>query len=203
MHFEGGIAALVTPVDTRGPWSLVPAGVGALPAVPCVTCHQVHRPGEPLGPRPPRGPWGRGDEIARPSLAFYDRRSLGSVPVAALPLPAMKDGERGVRLSPDLRQTLCYQCHAPRPEMQVFSGDDRTPVGVHEGLSCFACHAGHGQEARASCAGCHPRLSNCGLDVATMDTTFRDPKSPHDVHRVACRDCHPRGVPPKPARPAS
>ena len=52
------------------------------------------------------------------------------------------------------------------------SGDDRTPVGVHEGLSCLACHLKHGQQTRASCANCHPRLSNCGLDVEKMDTTF-------------------------------
>jgi hypothetical protein len=79
--------------------------------------------------------------------------------------------------------------------MQVFSGDDRTPVGVHEGLSCLACHQKHGQTTRASCAACHPRLSNCGLDVETMDTTFKSPQSPHDIHRVACLDCHPQGVP--------
>jgi hypothetical protein len=77
----------------------------------------------------------------------------------------------------------------------VFSGDDRTPVGVHEGLSCLACHGKHGQDTRASCASCHPRLSNCGLDVETMDTTFKSASSVHDVHRVACVDCHPKGIP--------
>jgi len=114
-----------------------------------------------------------------------------------LPMPAMKDGERPVKMSPDRRQVLCYQCHAPRAGMQVFSGDDRTPIGVHEGLSCQACHAKHGQSTRASCAGCHPRLSNCGIDVEKMDTTFKSPDSLHDVHRVACLDCHPKGVPKK------
>ena len=28
-----------------------------------------------------------------------------------------------------------------------------------------------------------------------MDTTFKSPESPHDIHRVACLDCHPKGVP--------
>ena len=57
-------------------------------------------------------------------------------------------------MSQDPRQALCYQCHAPRqPEAgtvaavngwgrQVGSGDDRTPMGVHEGLSCLSCHNG-------------------------------------------------------------
>jgi len=112
-------------------------------------------------------------------------------------MPTMKEGGRPVNASPDRRQALCYQCHAPRAGNEVFSGDDRTPVGVHEGLSCLACHEKHGQTTRASCAGCHPRLSNCGIDVETMDTTFKSPESRHDVHRVACLDCHPKGVPKK------
>jgi hypothetical protein len=131
-----------------------------------------------------------------PSLALYDRRSFDHVPAAQLPLPAMLDDGRPVATSPDPRQGLCYQCHAPRASGQVFSGDDRTPTGVHEGLACNACHAKHGQQTRASCTACHPRLSNCGLDVETMDTSFRSPESPHDVHRVACTDCHPAGAPP-------
>ncbi len=196
MHFEGGIRDLVTPLDRNGPWTLVDVEHAGLPAVPCLACHSVHRPGEPLPPRSDRAlVAGPAQEIARPSLALYDRRSLEHVPLERLPLPAMKEGERAVKASPDRRQALCYQCHAPRAEMQVFSGDDRTPVGVHEGLSCLACHETHGQSTRASCAGCHPRLSNCGLDVETMDTTFKSPDSRHDVHRVACADCHPKGVP--------
>jgi hypothetical protein len=135
-------------------------------------------------------------EIVRPSLALYDRRALEHVALDRLPMPAMKEGDRPVKMSPDRRQALCYQCHAPRPGNQVYSGDDRTPVGVHEGLSCLACHAKHGLQTRPSCTGCHPRLSNCGIDVEKMDTTFKSPESRNDVHRVACLDCHPKGVPP-------
>jgi len=102
-----------------------------------------------------------------------------------------------VKRSPDQRQSICYQCHAPLAEMQAGTGDDRTPLGVHEGLSCLACHQKHGQMTRQSCADCHPRLSNCGIDVEKMDTTFLNPKSKHNVHWVKCADCHPKGVPRK------
>jgi hypothetical protein len=197
MHFEGGIRDLVTPLDRKGPWTLVRGEDAGLPAVPCLSCHAVHREGEPLGARDARAQvTGPGQEIARPSLALYDRRALEHIDLERLPLPSMREGDRPVKASPDRRQALCYQCHAPRAEMQVFSGDDRTPVGVHEGLSCLACHGKHGQSTRASCAGCHPRLSNCGIDVETMDTTFKSAESRNDVHRVACADCHPKGVPP-------
>jgi len=50
-------------------------------------------------------------------------------------------------------------------------------------------------EARRSCAECHPRLSNCGLDVEKMDTSYAKPDSRHNVHTVACAECHVKGVP--------
>jgi hypothetical protein len=200
-HFEGGVRDLVQPLDRRGPWTFVEDEYAGLPAVPCLACHSVHRRGEPLAPRSDRlQAEGTAQEVARPSLALYDRRALEHVGLDRLPLPAMLDEGRPVKASPDRRQALCYQCHAPRAGNQVFSGDDRTPVGVHEGLSCLACHAKHGQTTRASCDGCHPRLSNCGIDVAKMDTTFKSRESLHDVHRVACVDCHPKGVPQKKPR---
>jgi Cytochrome c554 and c-prime len=196
MHFGGGIRDLVTPVDTTGPWKLHDPRLAAEPAIPCLTCHQIHHEGMPLPPsvegQTVAGPQ---QEINRPSLGLFDRRSRDHVPAADLPLPVMVEGERVVKTSPDQRQALCYQCHAPLATRQVDSGDDRTPIGVHEGLSCFACHLKHGQQTRASCATCHPRLSNCGIDVEKMDTTFKSKKSPHNIHFVKCLDCHTKGIP--------
>lgn len=198
MHFQGGIRDLVTPLNRAGPWQLVPAQLADQPVVPCLTCHQIHREGMPLGKsildQPTPGPR---QEISRPSLGFFDRRASEHVALAQLPMPAMMEGTAAAKISPDQRQALCYQCHAPLATRQVGSGDDRTPVGVHRGLSCFACHSKHGQLTRASCATCHPRLSNCGLPVESMDTTFKDKTSKHNIHSVKCIDCHPKGVPRK------
>ncbi|HTS64370.1 MAG TPA: cytochrome c3 family protein [Candidatus Acidoferrales bacterium] len=203
MHFEGPIGQAVQPVDTKGPWHLTDAKLAGRPAIPCLACHAMHREGMPLAK--PSERIGAKQEIVRPSLALFDRRSREHVGVDALPLPVILEGGRQVRMSPDVRQSLCYQCHAPLSAAQIGSGDDRTPMGVHEGLSCLACHQKHGQATRQSCADCHPRLSNCGLDVEKMDTTFLNPKSRHDVHRVKCADCHPNGIPKgrKDQRPAA
>ena len=146
---------------------------------------------------------GPSQEINRPSLAFFDRRTQQYIPLADLPMPEMRDGDRAVKMSKDQRQALCYQCHAPVSTMQVASGDDRTGIGVHEGISCLACHLKHGQKTRASCATCHPKMSNCGLDVETMDTTFKSADSKHNVHWVKCADCHTKGVPKKKVEAAS
>ena len=196
MHFEGGIRELVTPVDTRGPWRLWRPELASRPAIPCLTCHQMHREGPTLiRPAAKAVNASPAEEINRPSLALFDRRELEHISVQRLPLPKMREEARAVKISPDPRQTLCYQCHAPLSTFEVGSGDDRTPIGVHEGLSCLACHEKHGQKTRASCSNCHPQLSNCGLDVEIMDTTFRSTKSPHNIHFVKCTDCHTKGVP--------
>ncbi len=50
---------------------------------------------------------------------------------------------------------------------------------------------------------CHPQMSNCGLDVEKMDTTFANPKSAHNVHWIKCMDCHQHGVPKSPRRDAT
>ena len=197
-YFDGGIRQLVTPIDTRGPWQFVDAEWANQPAIPCLTCHEMHRRGEPLHqplqarPRPAVG-----EAIQRPSLALFDRREQMNVAATDLPLPTMRDKDRPVRMSPDTRQALCYQCHAPLATRQVGSGDDRTGIGVHEGISCLACHEKHGETTRASCATCHPRLSNCGIDVEKMDTTFASAQSKHNIHFVKCGDCHTKGVPKK------
>jgi hypothetical protein len=199
MHFEGGIQEVVEPIDTTGPWRLKDADYTNSPAIPCLACHSVHRAGQPLAKSEDR--LGARQEIVRPSVGLFDRRSRLNVSAANLPLPAIFEGPRPVKMSPDPRQSICYQCHAPLSGMQSGGGDDRTPVGVHEGLSCLACHQKHGEMTRQSCADCHPRLSDCGIDVEKMDTTFLNPKSKHNVHWVKCSDCHPNGVPKAKAQP--
>lgn len=195
-HAEGAIGDVVAPLDTKGPWRLVREELRGQPAIPCMQCHAVHREGQVLGRKRLEAKMaGRQQETHRPGLGFYDRRSRAGVRAGLLRVPKMEDNGRVLRMSADGRQAVCYQCHAPLAGRQAGSGDDRTPKGVHEGLSCLACHEQHRGTTRASCATCHPRLSNCGRDVETMDTTFANAKSGHNVHWVACADCHAKGVP--------
>jgi Cytochrome c554 and c-prime len=205
MHFEGAVGDLVQPLNLRGPWRVVRAGFADQPTMPCQTCHWVHHEGSPE--TKPAGRISVAGTAVHDSLAFFDRRERMHFAAATLAIPQMYDGARPVRVSPDRRQAICYQCHAPRgPETgtaaadkqwgrQVASGDDRTPLGVHEGLSCFSCHNGHNENARASCATCHPEMSHCKLEVEKMDTTYANPASKHNIHWVKCADCHTHGVP--------
>jgi hypothetical protein len=195
MYFEHSIRELVQPLNRQGPWHLATASLQPQEAsIPCLACHETHRPGTPLGMLPKAS--ATNPPATPPSAtAFYDRREQVHFRAELLPLPAMLDGSRPVSVSPDARQGICYQCHAPDHTFQPGSGDDRTCIGVHEGLSCLACHGGHDLNAHASCAQCHPRLSNCGLAVEQMDTTFKSTASRHNIHFVKCADCHAAGIP--------
>jgi Cytochrome c554 and c-prime len=205
MHFDGALRDLVQPTDLRGRWRIVRPGFADQPTMPCVACHWIHREGSPS--TKPAERISVAGSAFDDSLAFFDRRERMHFAAAALSLPQVYDQGAPVKMSPDQRQSLCYQCHAPRlPDAgtpaaehgwgpQAGSGDDRTPMGVHEGLSCFACHNGHGENARASCKTCHGKMSECGMDVEKMDTTYSSAASQHNIHWVRCIDCHTHGAP--------
>jgi hypothetical protein len=212
-YFNGSIRDLVQPINTKGPWRVVPSGLADQATMPCVTCHQVHSEGAQES-RPSSRISVAGTPVPN-SLAFYDRREAQHFSAASLSIPRLHDGARSVNVSQDPRQALCYQCHAPRePETgsfaatnswgpQVGSGDDRTPKGVHEGLSCISCHNGHNENTRASCKTCHPQMSHCGIDVEKMDTTYASSTSAHNIHWVKCTDCHLHGIPQVRTKPAT
>ena len=180
MFFQGDIGELVTAPTGSEAWSFKDPAKADQPAIPCLTCHQVHVPAGVT-------------QLAN----FYDHREKTHYPANRLAVAAIYQGERAVKVSRDPRQRLCLQCHAPDATHQLGTADDRTPAGVHEGLSCRDCHWGHDTSAKASCNACHPADSHCGLDVEKMDTTFLSTTSKHNIHTVACLDCHPQGIPAK------
>ncbi len=194
MFFEGTIADLVAPLDTLGPWQLKQPKMSDQPTIPCLACHQIH-PDQHTIPQltNPDEPRIAGSAPAR--FGFFDRREAKFFSREQLPHPRVYDAGSPVSLSNDDRVRVCYQCHAPQIDRQVGSGDDKTPRGVHVGLSCFDCHKGHTMRAEKSCSDCHPADSHCGIDVCRMDTTYLSKFSQHDIHTVACADCHPQGVP--------
>jgi hypothetical protein len=200
MYYDGNIYDLVEPVSIHGPWSLKDPDMSPLPTIPCLACHQVHGENEVLKrPRAMDEPeaifYER--EPRNPVTSLYVRSDRISLRADQLTKPDMYLGERKVVTSDDPVQRLCIQCHSPDWEHTAGSSDDRTPTGVHEGISCMACHEPHSNDARNSCSRCHPALSNCGLDVETMNTTFLSRESPNNIHHVACEDCHETPVKPR------
>jgi hypothetical protein len=192
MFSDVPVDELVEPLDRTGPWAFKAKGVSDKPAMPCLACHQTHMKGMP----------GSNPDYSDPVKIFYARMDTSevaslyyrpdrrSIPASMLPRLTLKDGSQEVKVSDDLLMRLCIQCHAPDAHHQAATSDDRTPRGVHEGLTCLACHDPHSNDARQSCRICHPAISNCKLDVTKMNTSFSDPESPNNIHWVNCADCH-------------
>ena len=195
---KGSVRDIVEPLDTAGPWKLKDSSIAYHPAIPCFACHQVHQSGLP----------GMRQELDTPSSlhysrvsqalsTFYYRRDSMYFPVSMITAPEINYKSLPVKISTDPAQRLCIQCHSPNAFNMGGTGDDRTPRGVHEGISCLACHDPHSNSAISSCKNCHPAISNCKLDVEKMNTTYMDKASKNNIHYVACTDCHEKGRPVK------
>ena len=192
MFYQGTVRDLVEPLNIKGPWKLKDGKLAALPAIPCMACHQIHQDGTPQTRPDYSNPkttfYQRGSAVSK--VYFYDRHEKTEYPVADLPRLNLCEGERKVKVSDDPIMRNCIQCHAPNAQHQAGTGDDKTPRGVHEGLSCMACHLPHSNNSRNSCVSCHPAISNCNIDVTKMNTSYADSKSPNNIHFVSCNDCH-------------
>ncbi len=201
MFYEGRMSSLATPLNTKGPWQFRNPVMAERPSIPCLACHELHAPGQPFNylsvDKSRMGACTNAPAFRRDTLAFYVRPERAHIAIDDLMVPKIVDKGRSVKVSSDPRQRLCTQCHSPDAYGNAGSGDDRTPTGVHEGISCAACHAPHSNDTRASCASCHPARSSCGLDVTKMNTTFLSRASKNNIHRMTCIDCHPAGVPKK------
>ena len=192
MFFEGTVKDIVEPLNTKGPWHLKDEYLGSRPAIPCMVCHQIHQKGLPA----------QKPDYASPKsifyqfkdtfsvVSFYDRHEKTHWPISELPKLTIWDGAVQVKISKDLNMRNCVQCHAPNKAHEAGTSDDRTPRGVHEGLSCNDCHETHSNSARKSCQSCHPAISNCNMNVTKMNTSYADVKSPNNIHFVACSSCH-------------
>ncbi|MCK4747409.1 MAG: cytochrome c3 family protein, partial [Bacteroidales bacterium] len=193
MFYNGTIYDLVEPISTMGPWYLKDTDKASHPTIPCLSCHPIHIENEMM-----EHPGTRDD----PGATFYKRTSRN--PLTGLYLrsdqmhlrsdllrkPDMYRGERKVLVSDDPVQRICMQCHSPNWAHETGTEDDRTPSGVHEGISCRACHQGHSLDPRNACNTCHPAVTSCNLDVKVMNTTYGSRSSPNNIHSVACIDCH-------------
>jgi hypothetical protein len=188
---------LVEPLDKKGPWVLKIPEMADKPVIPCMACHQTHRKGLPKVNPDYSNPGSifYMREDTSEVVGFYYRPDRSSISAEYLPKLTLWEGERPVRVSDDLLTRNCVQCHSPNASHRAGTSDDRTPRGVHEGIGCMACHNPHSNDARQSCIKCHPAISNCKLDVTTMNTTFADTKSPNNIHWVSCTSCHEAGSP--------
>jgi hypothetical protein len=184
MFYDKTINDLMEPLATTGPWTLKDPEKGSHPAVPCLACHQVHTENEVLANQ-------TAGEPRNPAVSLYIRAEGMYLRADKMLKAKVYHDGREVQTSDAFSQQMCISCHSPNFAHKAGTEDDRTPVGVHEGLSCNSCHKPHSAAVTNSCVACHPAMSkNCKLDVREMNTTYANPDSPNNIHFVSCADCH-------------
>jgi len=164
MFYDGNINQLMKLEGDYTQWKIRDKKQGMHIAIPCLSCHQMHTD----NPRSERyvslNNSSRIVNERNPMTALYMRSDKMYLRSDMLPKSRMFDGDKEITVPSDPSSRLCMQCHAPDFKHQVGSEDDRTVTGVHEGISCIACHQPHSGETKASCAKCHPSLTNDQID---------------------------------------
>ena len=190
MFYEGNINDLMNLDGEPSSWTIKDKKQELRPAIPCLACHQVHVE-NPVSERYVASIDTSAVPFRYPRTALYVRADRMYLRSDMLTPVVMKDSDRPVNRAIDSHTVLCQQCHAPDYMHRAGSQDDRTPVGVHEGISCTACHKVHSNDTRESCVQCHSEVSkNCRLDVRQMNTTYISKNSSNDIHRITCLSCH-------------
>ena len=191
MFYNGGIYDLMNLEGKSSSYVIKDKKQELRPTIPCLACHQIHT-GNPVSKRQVPMKNTSAKTFRNTPTAFYMRADKMYLRSDKLTPVVMKDDDRPVNRAIDTHTLLCQQCHAPDYVHKAGSEDDRTPTGVHEGISCTACHKVHSGDTRESCVQCHSGIStNCKKDVRQMNTTYLSKVSSHDIHRITCLSCHP------------
>ena len=159
MFYDGNIHDLMNLDGDAHEWHIKDKKQEMLPTIPCLACHQIHSE-NPVSERYVSSENASRDEVLRnPRTSLYIRSDKMYLRSDKLIKVAMTDGDMPVKNAGDPNTLLCQQCHAPNYQHHAGSQDDRTPTGVHEGVSCIACHQPHSNNTRQSCALCHQSLT--------------------------------------------
>lgn len=177
MFYEGTIHDLMDLSGKHHEWKIRDEKQAYRPVVPCLACHQIHTE-NPVSERyVSMTDTTRAHMQRNPKTALYvraDKQYLRSDRLTAI---QMYEGDRAIDHATDPATLLCMQCHSPNYRHCARSEDDRTVVGVHEGLSCIACHHPHSGETRSSCIKCHPSLTDGQIELVF--------KNPHTYRTVS------------------
>lgn len=159
MFYDGNINDLMDMDGEAYEWFVRDEKQAGLPVIPCLACHQIHTENPVSARYVSMTDSMRATMERNPKTAFYIRADKKYLRSDMLIPVKMYEGDREVRSAVDPATLLCMQCHSPNYSHCEGSEDDRTVTGVHEGISCIACHNPHSGETRSSCIKCHTSLA--------------------------------------------
>jgi hypothetical protein len=163
MFYDGTIHDLMSLEGLPSDWKIKEKKQETRPTVPCLACHQIHTENavskryvsmidssQTLTPR-------------HPKTSLYIRADKMHLRSDLLIPVTMMDGDREVEMAKDPNTLLCMQCHSPDYSHQANTEDDRTPIGMHEGVSCILCHKPHSGDTKDYRDQHHPAMPNSGV----------------------------------------
>lgn len=146
MHYDGNIHDLMSLEGEVESWHIFDEKQADRSSMTCLACHQMH--GEE-GKRLPYEMKAKEEREAfmekteRPLTALYMRAEKRHIPSDKIYQTTIHDGDSLVKVSDDPNSWLCMQCHAPNSRREAGTEDDKTPLGMYEGMSCLECHNPH------------------------------------------------------------
>lgn len=146
MHYDGTIRDLMSLEGEAESWHITDRQQAGRPAITCLACHQMHGEQEKRIAYESLDKESRSaltEKTERPATALYMRAEKRHLPSGKIYQATMSYEGSPVTVSDDPNTWLCMQCHAPDSRREVGTEDDKTPVGVYEGMSCLDCHNPH------------------------------------------------------------
>lgn len=163
MHYDGNIHDLLSLEGEVEDWHIREAKQADRPSMTCLACHQIHQ-----GEQPKREAYQSLSDESKaeimetteaPATALYMRAEKRHLSSDKLFRTTIYQKDSLVRVSEDPNTWLCMQCHAPNTHREVGSSDDKTPLGIYEGMSCLDCHHPHSNGLKNGYRNVHKSLS--------------------------------------------
>lgn len=163
MHYDGNIHDLMSLEGDAESWHIKNKKQADRPSMTCLACHQMHN-----GDQEKKVPYNSlskdsrdalMQKTARPTTALYMRAEKRHLPSDKIYRATIHHNDSLVRISDEPNTWLCMQCHAPNSRREACTEDDKTPMGIYEGMSCLDCHNPHSNELKNNYRNVHTKLS--------------------------------------------
>ncbi len=169
MFYDGDIGQLMNLDGSPAEWHLKDKKQEDLPTITCLACHQVHHEQEQNTPYHQLSEETRttlAGKSKTPSTALYMRADKRHMPASMLLeiTLASADTLNPAQTVADPNTLLCMQCHAPGNTKHLHSGDDMTPTGKFEGMSCITCHDPHSNRLKTTHKNVHKKQSGISMN---------------------------------------
>ncbi len=160
MHYDGNIYDLMSLEGSFENWSIKDKNQAERPAITCLSCHQIHAEQVQSIPYKLKSKDERDSLMKKTknvATALYIRSDKRHIQAIDLYQTTILDHDSLVKVSNDPNTWLCMQCHAPNNRREAGSSDDKTPIGIYEGMSCLECHNPHSNQLKQNYPNVHKK----------------------------------------------